>query len=181
MEDGRRTMATPPWTRTSSVAVGGTRVFVGDQDRPEIRVYDGAGRLERIVRWTTTSEGSADAWADSLAATVVASAAPSDRASRRAWLDRLPRPEIRPTHGRIFAAASGELWVAPWVATDEAEPRWFVFDGTGRFLTVLELPPRFRLLHIDEDRLIGVARDSSDVERVRVYARPRVTRPDRPN
>jgi hypothetical protein len=179
MEDGRRTMTTPPWSRTSSVAVFGTRVFAGDQDQPEIRLYDGAGRLERIVRWTAPSAGSAHAWADSLAATVVAKSAPSDRASRQTWLDRLPRPDIRPTHGRILATINGEFWVAPWVAADEAEPRWFVFDESGRFQAVMELPRRFRLLHVDADRLIGVARDSDDVERVRVHARPPLTGAER--
>ena len=41
-----------PFGRNTFIAAHGTETWVGDNERPELRVYDTAGRLRRIVRWT---------------------------------------------------------------------------------------------------------------------------------
>jgi hypothetical protein len=59
------------------------------------------------------------------------------------------------------AAAGGQF-----DAQDVGAPLWDVFDAQGRYLGVLELPPRFTPSELRGDRVWGIWRDDLDVQHV---------------
>lgn len=84
-----------------------------------------------------------------------------------------------PVFHDVMAGPHGTLWVQHFVTVQEVEERggtldlealgateWDIFDAEGRFLGVLELPERFRPVHVRDDRIYGVWRDEMDVEYV---------------
>jgi hypothetical protein len=83
-------------------------------------------------------------------------------------------PKTMPAYGEIKLDAVGNLWVAAYQVTPDEAPRWTVFDSTGRMLGTLGAPRSLRIDEIGDDYLLGVFRDSLDVEHVRMH---RITKP----
>lgn len=49
------------------------------------------------------------------------------------------------------------------------EPRaWLVFSPDGEWLGQFDFPPNFEVFEVDESRVLGLARDSLEVETVQV-------------
>ena len=57
-----------------------------------------------------------------------------------------------------------------YAVDDEAPTRWTVVDTAGRTVARAVLPPRFRVVRVDGDRVLGRWRDADDVEYVGVFA-----------
>lgn len=75
------------------------------------------------------------------------------------------RDDSAPTRARLDRG--GRVWV---FGAPSAEPRSVrVFDLEGTLRATLPLPPRFEPLALDDREVIGVWRDSLDVEHVRVH------------
>ena len=55
-------------------------------------------------------------------------------------------------------------------ANVDAASTWTVFDPAGRMLGELSTPPRFQVIQIGDDYVLGVWKDDLDVEHVRLYA-----------
>jgi hypothetical protein len=173
LENGRMTMVAVPFARLSSHALLGDDLVVGDQVRRELAIV-GGGRTTALVRWAGPSlritARDVEAWKEA----TMASAAESERPSVRAYLAEVPFPDVRPAYGRILTDPEGAIWVADYALPGEDAPRWEVFDGDGRWLATVDVPRRFRVLAVGADRVLGVARDELDVERVEVR---RIRRP----
>jgi hypothetical protein len=112
----------------------------------------------------------------------------------QAWLDAgVPPSRIEENHSLVHFAEffpayfffqegyQGTLWVQPvrppGELSEEAMARynftedfgasgWEVFDREGRFLGVVEMPPRFQLRVSVENKIYGVLRDELDVQYV---------------
>ena len=101
--------------------------------------------------------------------------------------DESRRPEVRRVLGSIplgtvpaFGATpargfplliddGGNIWVAEFTFPGDDRNSRLVFDSTGTWLGSVELPPRFAPRHIGMDFVLGRARDSLDVEHIRLY------------
>ncbi len=60
--------------------------------------------------------------------------------------------------------------MAPSAHPAESRPVvWSVFDRLGRFLGVVEMPPRFTAETITRDQVLGFWTDESDVKHVHIY------------
>ncbi len=166
LEGTRMTMGVAPFARSSSHALLGDDLVVGDQVRTELSVV-GAGSTLR-VRWSgpplDVTHDEVAAWKEAQ----VAAAEAADRPSVRAYLADVPVPERRPAYGAFLVGTAGTLWVAEASGPGEDATRWNVFDAEGRGLGTVDMPDRFRLLDVAEERVLGVARDALDVERVEV-------------
>jgi len=79
-------------------------------------------------------------------------------------------PARRPLIQRLVASSSGELWVMLSQSPGAASVEWHIFDHEGRLIAALSAPARFQITEIHEDRVIGIWRNETDVEFVRVYA-----------
>lgn len=91
----------------------------------------------------------------------------------------LRNPEVLPVHTGLVAGPGGTVWVQrvgsledvhPMSMNTEDEPdgwggsSWEVFDGEGRFLGTVELPPRVRVTDVRDDRILGVRYDPTFVD-----------------
>ena len=93
-----------------------------------------------------------------------------------------PFAERRSAFGRFVAGANGELWVGPFVISEDVvlgrrgapspneATRWSVIGRDGRIAGEVTLPARFALLDAGQDYVAGVLRDQDDVEAAVVYS-----------
>jgi hypothetical protein len=84
-----------------------------------------------------------------------------------------------PQIARMFADDQGHLWVKPYEPRSDAMPvrggryatggRWTIIDITGRVVGHITFPPDIAPVAADGSYLLGIARDSLDVERFTVH------------
>ncbi len=168
-EGGRGVMSTPLFAHTTSAAVHANDVFVGDQESFEVGVYTPDGVLHRIIRLVDVDlrvmrEDIARATEQRLASVSV-----EQRTMMRAQLEAMDVPAKRPAYGRLLVDSQGALWVGDYAPYPEDPVRWCVFDASGRFVAVLDVPERLRVFAIGAEWILGVWRDDLDVERIRLY------------
>ncbi|HEY0018148.1 MAG TPA: 6-bladed beta-propeller [Longimicrobium sp.] len=81
----------------------------------------------------------------------------------------VPHRPTLPAFESLLLDAEGYLWVEyPRVTRAEAS-RWDVFDREGRWVTTVATPGGYQVLQVGRDFVLGTARDSLDVEHVRLY------------
>ena len=83
--------------------------------------------------------------------------------------EELAVAEWLPAYDRMLVDARGNLWVRGY-----GSRVWSVFDAAGRWLGDVEAPRGLRVHQIAADHVVGVMRDSLDVESVAVH---RLVRP----
>ncbi len=88
----------------------------------------------------------------------------------RDYISDLPAPEVRPAYSDLKIDPSGFVWAAEYRGLlGSTEPTdWFVFSPRGDWLGTISTPPRFRVLEIGQDYVLGVQLDDLDVEHVQV-------------
>lgn len=84
-------------------------------------------------------------------------------------LAHMPFPDQFPAYGSLVVDAAGNLWVSEYRRPGDEQPRWTVFDHSGRMLGVVETPERFTIHQIGSDFVLGRWADEMDVEHVRLY------------
>ena len=170
-------------------ASSGRAIYLGFTDQYAIRVYDSDWRLERIIRraWTprrltgrdidTYVDGWMQMWSRKAGA---------ERQAERSQMREGAYPEFLPAYSAILATPTGEIWVrepdltgAPgcWclAGLSTVPSKWSVFDGGGRWLGDVEMPPRMIPLEIGADYVLGRSLDADDVPHAVMYRldRPR--------
>jgi hypothetical protein len=102
-----------------------------------------------------------------------------DESGIDAVLAALPSDQTLPATRRVLRDDVGWVWVehyapagAPPLAFNRvvASSRWSAFDLDGEAVFDVEMPPRFVPYQIGQDFVLGVARDSLDVQWVHMYA-----------
>lgn len=169
MEEGRLTMASPPFARAAVHAIRGNELIHGDQERWELGVTGDASTIIRLAaRVPPLDQERVSREIERRLADAHAGEGPG----LRRFLSELPVPPTPPAYGAIRSDTEGAIWLGP----AQADTAWTVIDGDGRWLGEVVLPERFTPTHILRDRVIGVWRDPLDAEHLRVYAlerRPR--------
>jgi hypothetical protein len=168
----------PIWTITDD-----GRLYFAVNDDYRIKLYAPGGRLARVIAKPFTREPVTESDRNALM-----------RFIERAWQDAgVPAAMVERLRGMIqfgeFLPAFAALQAGPeetlWVqhvqeasALTQAEREsynpledsggreWDVFGAEGRFLGVVEMPPRFAPRLFVGDRIYGVARDELDVQYV---------------
>ncbi len=90
-------------------------------------------------------------------------------ATTRARFSPPQLPEYLPTFGRLIAAPESELWVETWSTTSQEPVRYWILGQNGAIRGHLEGPPGFRIHEAGRDYVLGIYRDTDDVEHVRLY------------
>jgi hypothetical protein len=167
-------VTSPAFGRTSRLAPVPDGFFFGSADAHEIRRYDAAGRLVRLIRrreeLRPVTPADIDRYKQLLQKDVEESKEPFLRQMLARSLADMPFPETMPAHGEIRADRAGNLWVSDFQVTTEDAGRWTVFDPQGRMLGAVATPPRFQLHDIGADYVVGVWKDELDVEHVRMFS-----------
>jgi len=138
------------FARHTWFAVDSADVDVATSETFEIRTYDSRGTLRRIVRmpWTARPVTAADV------------------GPQVAGRPQIPEPPTFPAISGLLLDAAGDLWVKAFDEDPQAPGDWFVFDANGRLLGDVVMPPRFQPMDIGGKDVLGVWRDSLDVEHV---------------
>jgi hypothetical protein len=167
-------VTSPAFGRASKLAAVPDGFFFGSADAHEIRRYDAAGRLVRLIRrreaLRPVTPADVDRYKQMLRKDAEASKEPFIRQMLERSLAEMPFPETMPAHGDLRVDRAGNLWVSDFQLTGEDAGRWTVFDPQGRMLGAVATPPRFQLHDIGTDYVAGVWKDELDVEHVRVFS-----------
>ena len=160
----------PPFAHYVAMAARDSLVHTVDTRGMEVRTHTLGGGLVRIARVTVDPQPVTEADVAQMMEEGPGGLPPQ-------IVERIGRPDpdgapaTVPVVGEIHADDAGRLWLSPlrrpgWEPPD---PAWTVLDAGGTLLGRVLLPPRFRPYHFGTDRVIGVWRDTMDVEFVRVY------------
>jgi hypothetical protein len=173
----------------AAYASAGREFYWGFPEEYAIRVYNADWKLERIVRraWTRRPlrVGEIDAYVDGWMQ-MWSRKAGAERQAERRQMREGAYPEFLPAYSAILATPTGEIWVrepdltgAPgcWclAGLSTVPSKWSVFDGGGRWLGDVEMPPRMIPLEIGADYVLGRSLDADDVPHAVMYRldRPR--------
>lgn len=157
-----------PFARTTKLAWTAEEVFLGDTGRPEIVVVDYTGRVRRIIRWVANvpavTERDREAYEEE---TMESLRQPERAADYRRWLAEVPYSEHKPAFRSLLADDGGRLWIQMWDSGRSSA--WLVFSADGTLERLVTGPPGLELFDIDAGYAVGVAKDSLDLEYVRIY------------
>lgn len=161
------------------VTVAAGRFVYTRSDRPEITWRLPDGTVTQIVRWRPEPH--------LLSEELLEHGEAYNRAIGRrhygvsdARLDEIIREDMAryrdmigqpvPFYGSPFADADGNVWLPSYrpAYPEEGSP-YTVISPDGEWLGEVETPPRFRILDVTGELVLGVLRDEMDVENVVVY------------
>lgn len=165
-----------PLSSITAVAGHGDSVYVATADRFTLTLLT-AGGVRRITRRPVETPAITDHHRDLL---FVGLDSRSGGGSEGEVLKRLRGPERLPVFGSepvtarygespMIVTAAGSVWLQPFVIGDSTATAWPVYDAEGYYAGRIELPARFRPTAVRGELMVGVYRDSMDVEFVRAY------------
>jgi hypothetical protein len=161
-----------PFGRAGSAAGWGNGFYFGDGHSHEFRYYTADGALRRIIRMHQPNmEVTKEDVGRYKEERIAGEDSDAGRERVRELLEEVPFPETMPAYDRILVDVEGNIWVLAYsyAAPGDDQPRWTVFDPEGVALGVVEGPPRFRILQIGANFVLGRALDEMDVQYVRLY------------
>ena len=167
---------TIPFSRLTRTTAWGDLFVVAPNDTYEIRAYEPAGTLSRIVRRDHALIAPTPAHVGAELERRVALRPPEQQADRRRELretfEEVPIAETFPAFDQIVADALGHLWVEEYDLPGEQRPNplWTVFDPEGGVLGFVETPAGLNIFEIGADYILGRATDDLGVEYVQVWS-----------
>jgi len=171
----------------SYVRVGGFAIT--DWQRREIEVFDGSGKLTRILRVAGGLEPLTPERFRAMIDRTLAEMEPEARTAVEPRYAAMPVPATIPAYApamvsgmnRMLMSEDGEVWVGRFDpvmgfgTSPGATPAvWTAFDTQGRVAGTIHMPERFTPFELTPEGIIGVYRDEYDVEYIQHV---RVTRP----
>jgi len=162
--------ARPPLPHQVYVTVCDSLTYVGEGETFEFRAFSADGTLRQIVRLPEYDLGVPEAVRDSLRVAMLEQELPPQlRPTMEAMANSIPAR--RPAYSGLSVDPAGYVWVQEFTlstAISQQPPRWLVFDPSGVWMGVVELPPNFDLYEVGEDYVLGRSRDEMEVETVRL-------------
>lgn len=149
--------------RGRQAVLAGSSIVLADNTDYELRYYDTTGVLRRVARRAYRPQAVTREEIDRFREHFRQSLA-------KGMLEGVVFPKTGPTFDRVLADRSGSIWVQEERPPGAHGPvAWSVFDGEGVWVTDVETPGSYRPMDIGDDYVLGVGRDSMDVERVQMY------------
>jgi hypothetical protein len=168
-ERGRAVMSTPLFAHTSSAAIRGTGLVLGDQTEFEVALYSSTGLLERIFRIPSRDLWLTDQDIDRAIDDIVAREPADRQPAIRARFAAMEVPATRPAYGIILVDRLGNVWAGEHTRYPVPPRVWTVFATDGTLLGEVRMPERFAVLEIGDAWVLGVWRDEFEIEHVRLY------------
>ncbi|UCD25203.1 MAG: hypothetical protein JSW51_04575 [Gemmatimonadota bacterium] len=166
----RRVIAQQPFSPQAFVAITATHVHLGHSSVFEIRSYDAAGNLMRLIRLLRPNRAVTDDDIQTYLQLQLEQATSADeRAFQRDLAEAAPYPEEFPSFRSILADNAGRLWVENYRVPGETEVVYSVFAAEGELLGQVGIPPGLLVYEIGEDYVLGRWRDELDVEHIRLH------------
>jgi hypothetical protein len=144
--------------------------FFSDSEDYEIGVYQSDGKLLRLVRLAKANREVTNRDKDILRTEWLGegSDVPGETPYQR-WVREMEFPETMPAHGRVKGDSEGNLWVFDYSPPGDSISQVTIFDGEGRMLGTVSMPPGLVVHQIGHDFVAGVWRDQLGVEQVRIH------------
>ncbi|MCJ7627153.1 MAG: 6-bladed beta-propeller [Longimicrobiales bacterium] len=164
-----------PFGARTTIASDGVQLFMGTGKTFEVRVFDTGGELARVIRraWTPRRVNSpvVDSLIDFRIRQIGATSRTDPRAAAmRQMLESAPMPEHMPAFSGLMVDHEGHLWAHSYSASWEDGPQtWSIFDQNGSWLGDFRTPERFSILGFGDHVVLGVWRDSLNVQHFQVY------------
>jgi hypothetical protein len=165
-----------PFSHRPFVAAVRDRIFFGSGERFEIAWHDSSFALAGVVRWPGRDERLTSEEVERVRGEAIATISrrplPANPFAKHFAPEILPAN--RPSIGRVFVDAEGNVWVERFEAARMGMPQvpgelWSVLDRDGQPLAILKLPSRTRLEDVRGNEVIVVRRDSLDVQSVAIH------------
>lgn len=161
--------------RQTVYTTDGSRIYLGTNDSPEIRVYEADGRVIRLIRSATpaevvTAEHRAQREKETSAFLDRQRASEQLKAEWRKNREGARYAEVFPYYERLMVASDGGLWAERARRTQDEGRRYIVFDSAGRAVASVHSPDRVRPYYVGPEVIIGLWRDADEVNHIRVYS-----------
>lgn len=149
----------------------GDKMYAGYPNDFTIHVIDVSGGHGYSIKRETEPRAVSSSVFERLRESHLAAAPATRRSALERELNSRDRPKALPAFGQAFVVdTQNHLWVQGFVIPGDEHVGWSIFDPSGRYLGAVAVPSAFRPMFIDNERIVGVWRDSLDVETVRVYS-----------
>jgi hypothetical protein len=161
-----------PFDTGNTVRVAGEHIFVAHTGHLAVEVYDGRGRLKRLVRIAEPRRPLASGeYQRAVDSTLDQLTNPSQRTVMQEAFASAPRNELAPAFEGLVGGRDGGFWLWRTATTRVVS----VIDSTGRWSGDASLPEGFRPLEIGPNWALGTWSDADGVVHVRLH---RVRRPN---
>ncbi|MEX0893808.1 MAG: hypothetical protein WEB88_16695 [Gemmatimonadota bacterium] len=157
-----------PFAANPTVAVGLGTALLTQGPPAEIRAIDVTGRMAAIYRIDDfpvreVSDSMIEAYVD---------ARFDNEESRAFWMNQFSRPPVpdtMPAFEALLVDAEDWLWARLYRISEDEPQRWVLFDPEGVARGTVKTPTAVTIHRIAADAILGVQRDSLQVERVVRY------------
>lgn len=161
--------------RSVSYAVSGDRLWIGDSETGTITQHTSSGRGIAVF--------TAPIAARRLDTALIRRLRMSQLSDAMNWNDRaridatysIPFPRMAPRFTRFVPGVRGEMWIERFREDPSTQRGYVVVDASGAAIGQAEMPPRFALLEVGADYVLGVRTDEDGLERIQRYALRRVS------
>lgn len=168
--DGGFSVYTPPFGRSTEIIAAGSRLYIADSERPEIRVLTPDGTPVRIVRWAQRPRTISAADIERARENALEIASEGQHPDIERMYAEIAMPDAMPAFSRVRVDRDGGIWVQLYrTQWDEGMSTWLVFEDDGSLRASIDLPPEFTPSDIGRDWILGVERNVLDLEFVRLY------------
>jgi hypothetical protein len=117
------------------------RIYIGDAQTSEVRVYTPEGRLSRIIRSNDPPVRITNAEAEARMRSSIPRNTPTGQVEAR--MDRmraLPHAQNWPAYRRVLVDPRGYVWMQDYARTYPSPDGWTAFDAEGRMVGRLVIP-----------------------------------------
>lgn len=147
------------------------RLYIGETDPFEVRVFDPSGELVRIIRddlpptAITDRDISWERWE------LLDWAEQSGRIEELTRLaDAMPIPDHKPAFEALIVDTEGYLWAKEYSSYEPSPVRYRVYAPNGVRVGTAMLPGRLQVFEIGKDYILGVEWDLDYIETLKMYA-----------
>lgn len=144
-----------PLGRETRVALGSDRVYVGEADSYDIKVFDLSGKplpsIHKTVKPIAVTKQDINDDADRL----IAMMGEKYRKGIEAEYAKTPMPKTLPPYRELVVAVDDNLWVRDYARTGPDKVVWTAFDKRGKQLSEVTLPNALEVYEIGQDYILG--------------------------
>lgn len=124
-----------------TVAAQGQSIYWGDPRSSEVRIYNAAGKLTRIVRSADVGETITNEEVERrFRSTIPMNTPPAEVTARMDRMRSMPHASKWPTYLQVLVDPRGRLWLQDYVKQFPSADGWTQFDEQGRLVGRLVIP-----------------------------------------
>lgn len=151
-------------------AVAGDHAVIGTSDDYALSIFRSTGALERRLQGSRGSVPVSPSEEREWRATLTTGLPLQFRARLEPLLDQVPARTTHPAFGGVRMDRAGHYWVMDHPRTRDGPRRWWIYRLDGAAVATVVTPPRFEILEVGADWLLGRSLDDDGVETVEVRA-----------